>query len=110
MVGRVIADLVDTLAVAVEGQQLGAVAVGLKAPLGHLRRSCARAKFTKPKFIRCRRRPLRKLAGDGLAKRAITGEQIALGQRRRLVGDAVGRELRQGAAVRHAEIVSERGP
>ena len=82
--GAVELDLVDPVAVAVVGAQLGLLLVRLEAPADRLRRAADR-----PQLARFVLRPAAALALQRLAQDAVGVEGVVVLQRRRLVEDLV---------------------
>jgi hypothetical protein len=90
--GAVELDLVDAVAVAVEGLQLRRVLVGLEAPADRV------AAPGRADLRSAAARPPGTLAVERLDKREVVLEQVAALQRRGLVGDLVCVEGRGGLA------------
>src|SRR5262249_55493040 len=81
---RVILDLVDAMAEAIERAQLRRVLVGLHAPGDRL------ATGERAERMQLLLRPARAFAAHGVAERAIAAEHIVVDERRGLIKDAVG--------------------
>src|SRR5512146_1060330 len=84
MPGRMKAHLVDAMAVAVVGAQLGRVAVGLLAPGDGLLGASDGADLAQ-----ALRRPARALARHALAQRGVLFEEVVVHQWRRLIEDVM---------------------
>ena len=99
MIGRVERDLVDAHAVAIEGLELGGMAVREVGLLERVDRTGNPAELGQPVP-----RPTSALAIDPLAKRRIVLPQVLVSEVRRHVHDFVGRERGERPQGGHGEM------